>query len=99
MQNLGQTRSAHRADHMLLTPDTFVRAPLPGMRNATAIVHVSPAVGAAFTQYTVEFSPGGSMSPVAIQRFLYVLDGEITVTSRGQQYRLEPEGYAYLPAG
>ncbi len=32
MHHLGQTRSAHRADHILQTPDTFVRAPLPGMR-------------------------------------------------------------------
>src|SRR5471032_2957274 len=29
MQRLGQTRSAHRHDHMLLTYETFVRAPLP----------------------------------------------------------------------
>jgi len=29
MQRLGQTRSAHRHDHMLLTSETFVRAPLP----------------------------------------------------------------------
>ena len=28
------TRARHARDHSLLTPDTFVRAPLPGMRNA-----------------------------------------------------------------
>ena len=99
MQHLGHTRSSRQLDHMLLTPDTFVRAPLPGMRHATAIVHVSPAIGAAFTQYTVEFSAGGSMSPVAVQRFLYVIEGEVTVTTRGQKHNLGPEGYAYLPAG
>ncbi|HEY6251259.1 MAG TPA: (S)-ureidoglycine aminohydrolase, partial [Candidatus Angelobacter sp.] len=42
MHNLGLTRTSRQADHLLLTPDTFVRAPLPGMRNATAIVHASP---------------------------------------------------------
>jgi (S)-ureidoglycine aminohydrolase len=78
---------------MLLTPDTFVRAPLPGMRNATAVVHASPAIGAAFTQYTVEFSAGGSMAPAATQRFLYIIEGEIAV---GEQ-RLEADGYAYFP--
>ena len=46
------------ADHFLQTPDTFVRAPLPGMQNATAIVHVGPAAGARFTQYTAEFEAG-----------------------------------------
>src|SRR5262249_3355962 len=82
-------------DHILLTPDTFVRAPLPGMRNATAIVHASPAIGAAFTQYTVEFSGGGSIAPTAAQRFLYVLEGKVNA---GKQ-KLAADGFAYLPQG
>src|ERR1700722_3649186 len=94
MHHLGQTRSAHRADHLLQTPDTFVRAPLPGMRKATAIIHAAPAIGARFTQYTAEFEAGGLLGPAATQRFLYVLDGEVEidggVLARGD--------YAYLPA-
>jgi (S)-ureidoglycine aminohydrolase len=77
MQRLGFTRSASRADHLLLTPDTFVRAPLPGMTKATAIVHAAPAIGAAFTQYTAEFEPGGALGPARGQRFVYVLEGEL----------------------
>jgi (S)-ureidoglycine aminohydrolase len=84
---------------MLLTPDTFVRAPLPGMRNATAIVHAGPAIGAAFTQYTVEFAAGGVMAPASAQRFLYVLEGEVTVILDGQKHLLQESGYAYLPSG
>ena len=98
MQELGHTRSSRQADHMLLTPDTFVRAPLPGMRNATAIVHASPAIGAAFVQYTVEFAAGGTMSPAGAQRFLYVLQGEVTVALDGQKHLLQEGGYAYLPS-
>jgi (S)-ureidoglycine aminohydrolase len=52
MKHLGQTRSVAQRNHAVLTPDTFVRAPLPGMVRATAIVHAAPALGAAFTQYT-----------------------------------------------
>ena len=55
MHNLGETRSSQHANHLLLTPDTFVRAPLPGMKGCTAVVHAGPALGAAFTQYTAEF--------------------------------------------
>src|SRR5882724_6827337 len=77
MHQLGMTRSAHRADHILHTPDTFVRAPLPGMQRATAIVHVAPASGARFTQYTAELEAGGSLGPTTLQRFVYVLDGEL----------------------
>jgi (S)-ureidoglycine aminohydrolase len=95
MQRLGQTRSAYRRDHMLLTPETFVRAPLPGMERATAIVHVSPAVGAGFTQYTAEFESAGSMQPASEQRFVYVLEGELNVLGRA----LGPDQCAYIPAG
>src|SRR5215467_1624971 len=98
MQELGYTRSSRQSNHMLLTPDTFVRAPLPGMRNATAIVHASSAIGAAFMQYTVEFVAGGAMSPAAAQRFLYVLQGEVTVMLDGQKYLLQEGGYTYLPS-
>jgi len=93
MQRLGFTRSAHQADHLLLTPDTFVRAPRPGMEDATAIVHASPAVGAKFTQYTAEFAAGGRLGPAEGERFVYVLDGEVIVDGR----TLRAGGYAYLP--
>jgi (S)-ureidoglycine aminohydrolase len=95
LHHLGHSRTSRQSDHLLLTPDAFVRASLPGMRNATAIVHASPAIGAAFTQYTVEFSAGGAMALAAEQRFLYVLEGEITVGKN----RLQADGYAYLPPG
>lgn len=94
MQQLGHTRSSRQHDHFLLTPDTFVRTPLPGMEKAAAIVHVSPAGGAAFTQYTVEFEAGGSMAPADFQRFLYVLEGEVTIGTRV----VERDQFAYLPA-
>jgi (S)-ureidoglycine aminohydrolase len=93
MQHLGSTRSTRRADHILQTPDTFVRAPLPGMRNATAIVHVSPAAGARFTQYTAEFAAGGSLAPASSQRFVYVIEGELQARSSV----LTAGDYAYLP--
>src|SRR5580658_2571505 len=93
MHQLGQTRSAHRADHILQTPDTFVRAPLPGMDKATAIVHTAPAIGARFTEYTAEFEAGGLLGPAAVQRFLYVLEGQLEVNGAS----LVRDDYAYFP--
>src|SRR5438552_17910380 len=93
MYELGNTRTVHRPDQLLLTPDTFVRAPLPGMSKATAIVHVGPAIGARFTQYTAEFDEGGVLGPATTQRFVYVIDGELLVERR----TLGPADFAYLP--
>src|SRR5579864_7953281 len=77
LHNLGQTRSSRRADHLLLTPDTFVRTPLPGMKGCTAVVQAGPALGAAFAQYTAEFEPGGELGDALGQRFVYVLEGNV----------------------
>jgi (S)-ureidoglycine aminohydrolase len=93
MQHLGRTRSSYQRDHLLHTPDTFVRAPLPGMRNATAIVHAAPAMGAGFTQYTVELERDGSFQLGQAQSFVYVLEGAVTFA----ETVLSPGQYAWLP--
>jgi len=98
MLHLGHTRSSFQASHCLLTPDTFVRAPLPGMKDATAVVHMSPAAGAAFTQYTAEFEAGGILGDAHSQRFVFVLEGEMLVEALSQEYRLGRNGYAYFPS-
>jgi (S)-ureidoglycine aminohydrolase len=63
------------------------------MHRATAIIHAAPALGARFTQYTVEFEAGGQLGPTAAQRFLYVLEGEIDIAG----HRLSVGGYSYQP--
>jgi (S)-ureidoglycine aminohydrolase len=97
LHNLGQTRSARRADHALLTPDSFVRAPLPGMKRCTAVVHAGPALGAAFAEYTAEFEADGVLGDALAQRFMYVLEGTVEVEARSTQAELRPGGYAYFP--
>lgn len=99
MHDLGQTRSARSADHALLTPDTFVRSPLPGMLRCTAVVHAGPALGAAFTEYTAEFEADGILGAAHAQRFLYVLGGNIRVETEHGNAGLGPRGYAYIPEG
>ncbi len=93
MQHLGATRSSYRHDHLLQTPDTFVRAALPGMRNAVAIVHAGPAMGAGFTQYTVECGSGGSFEIGSAHTFVFVLEGSIGISGR---FKLDAYEYAYF---
>jgi (S)-ureidoglycine aminohydrolase len=99
VHNLGQTRSSQQANHLLLTPDTFVRTALPGMTGCSAIVHVSPALGAKFTQYTAEFEVGGELGNTSAQRFFFVIEGGVKLEVGGKSKKLRANGYAYLPEG
>jgi (S)-ureidoglycine aminohydrolase len=99
VHNLGQTRSAQQLNHLLLTPDTFVRTALPGMKNCVAVVHAGPAVGAKFTQYTAEFESGGCLGDTSAQRLIYVLEGQVELELDGRESELSARGCAYLPQG
>jgi (S)-ureidoglycine aminohydrolase len=99
MHNLGQTRSSHQGNHLLQTPDAFVRIALPGSQGVAAIIHCAPQIGAAFTQYTAEFEPAGTLGPAAAQRFLYVMEGTLEVQAEGNAHRLGTGGFGYLPEG
>jgi len=99
VHNLGRTRSSQHPNHLLLTPDTFVRTALPGMRSCSAIVHVGPALGAKFTQYTAEFEVGGELGATPAQRFLFVVEGGVTLEVDGKSSELGARGYAYFPEG
>ena len=99
MHNLGQTRSSHQPNHLLLTPDTFVRTALPGMKACSAVVHVGPALGARFTQYTAEFEVGGELGSTPAQRFIFVIEGKLKLEVEGKSGELSRRGYAFLPQG
>lgn len=99
MHHLGATRSSLKPDHLLQTPDTFVRIPLPQSPGVEFIVHASPQIGARFTQMTAEFAPEGDLGPATAQRFIYVLEGELKLTIDEQLHALQPGGFAYIPQG
>jgi (S)-ureidoglycine aminohydrolase len=98
MHHLGHTRSSNQRDHLLQTPDTFVRATLPGMTLGVAIVHTAPVGGAAFTQYTAELEAEGTLGVTAAQRFVYVMDGSVDLATGTSFQTLHAGGYAYVPA-
>ncbi len=97
MHHLGATRSSLKHDHLLQTPDTFVRIPLPCATGVEFIVHAGPQMGANFSQMTAEFSDGGTLAPASRQRFLYVLEGELDLTNGPNRHLLGPGGFAYFP--
>jgi (S)-ureidoglycine aminohydrolase len=99
LHHLGATRSSLKHDHLLQTPDTFIRTPLPGAEGVEFVIHVAPQLGARFTQMTAEFAAGGSLGATPAQRLLYVMEGELELHVNGTNHELAPGGFAYLPQG
>jgi (S)-ureidoglycine aminohydrolase len=99
MHHLGLTRSSLKPDHLLQTPDTFIRTPLPGAEGVEFVVHAGPQLGARFTQMTAEFAAGGALGPAPAQRFLYVIKGELELKACNKTHVLSPGGFAFLPHG
>jgi (S)-ureidoglycine aminohydrolase len=97
MHNLGNTRSSHQPNHLLLTPDTFVRTTLPGMKGCAAVVHTGTALGARFAEYTAEFEADGEMVGTRAQRFIFVMEGAVKLEMPDKQFKLRVGGFAYTP--
>ena len=101
-KQLGQTRSVVSANYALITPETFVRTKISGWHNTACIIHIAPVIGqgARFTQFTAEMDIGGEAAAArpGIQRFVFVLGGEVELRLGGESHTLGEYDYAYLPA-
>jgi (S)-ureidoglycine aminohydrolase len=99
MQQLGFTRTSVKHDHALLTPDSFIRAALPGDENLTRVVHVNPASGAAFAMYTLEASAKARIGSALEGNscVVFVLEGEFQLTLGKKRHKLTAWQYTFIP--
>ena len=98
----GETRSVVRREYLLHTPDAWVRTPLADVSGGVVVMHCSPELGAGFLQYTLELEASGRLAACTaeeVQRFVWVLEGEVEVEDGAGARRLGVGQYGYLPAG
>lgn len=95
----GATRTVVKSRYALLTPDGFVASRLPGWENVTAIVHISPAMGAKFSQWQITFGRNGTGEGKtgALEYFVYVLEGGCSAKIGGQKASLTAGSYVFIP--
>ncbi|NMO00276.1 (S)-ureidoglycine aminohydrolase [Gordonia sp. TBRC 11910] len=83
----------------------IVTSVFPGWTETRAWILNRPVAGGAttFAQSIVEVGPGGGSSKPEpqpeVEGFVFVLDGELTVTIDGASHTLDAGGFAYAPAG
>lgn len=100
MDPFGTARSRITPQHALITPDSWVWQDLPGWRGAKGVVHISPHLGARFSQTTIALETGGFTAGAAegVERVVWVRTGALTLKlPGGASHRLETESFAYLP--
>ena len=99
MGPFGFTRTVVQRNHAFIAPDSHVQGPLTGWQNTAGVILISPRMGAGFTQFLAYMDAGAvSGRPLAgVERFVYVMDGDVRLNLDGQVTRLAAGGYAYLP--
>lgn len=99
MHPFGFTRTSVQRDHAFIAPDSHVPGELPGWDKTAGVVLISPRMGAGFTQFLAHMEAGGqSGAPLpSVERFVYVLEGEVRLTLDDRVTPLDAGGYAYLP--
>ena len=97
----GQTRTRVAARHALIAPDSHVVSTFPGWENASAIVILSPAMGASLSQLLVTFEDAPNtlaIFPADLhEHALYLESGTCTVTTTTETVALTPSSYLFLP--
>ena len=96
MHPLGHSRTTLCRTHALIAPDSHVPAALAGWERTRGVVHISPAMGAGFVQYTATLEVGSATTgaPAGVERFVYVVEGEVDIDGA----RVGAGAYAYFPA-
>jgi (S)-ureidoglycine aminohydrolase len=96
----GSTRTRVAARHALITPDGFVGSVVPGARKVKVVFHITPAMGAEFTQAGLWFETGGDLvwpCEEGTERMIYVTKGSVEVACGGKRKVLAPGGFAFCP--
>lgn len=99
MISIGETRSRICRTHALIAPDSHVIAPLARWDATSGIVLISPAMGARFCQYIALLEDGSASAGPApgVQRFVYMMEGQISVETGDGQRAVDAGQYAWLP--
>jgi len=98
------SRLVVRDRYAILPAANLPRTAMPYWEKTNTYVFANPSIGyaASFAEYLLYVEPGGGTERAeveqAVESFVFVLDGVLTVDTEGEQYVLRNGGFAYLPA-
>ena len=95
----GATRDVVKERYALRTPSGFVPSVLPDWNKVTAIVQISPAMGADLSQVQITFEAGGEGrgNTGTLEYLVYVLKGKCHAKVGAKKMALTEGGYVFVP--
>jgi (S)-ureidoglycine aminohydrolase len=98
-QLFGLTRDVVKERYALRAPAGFVPSCLPGWTNCAAIVQISPAMGARFSQIEITLLKNGEGRGKTgpNEMMAYVLEGQCAASLGAAKCPLAAGGFVYLP--
>lgn len=88
----------------VIPKDGLVNNVIPYMEGCRISIVASPKMGASFVQYVVTANPEGKTTSAfaaeeEMEGFLYVMEGELEVTTKTKSKKLTTGEYVYTPSG
>jgi (S)-ureidoglycine aminohydrolase len=98
-QLYGHTRDTIKRRYALRTPEGYVPSWVPGWEDCIVVIHISPEMGAKFTQWQVTFGrKGEGRGTTGVNEYVvYVLEGRCAVAVPGKNTALTVGSFVYLP--
>lgn len=104
-KDLLETRAqVHPGLWAVIPPNGLVNNVIPYIKDCKVSIVASPKMGASFVQYVVQAKKGGrTEAPFGREEheesFLFIVEGDVKVTVKGESWNMSDGGYAFAPAG
>jgi (S)-ureidoglycine aminohydrolase len=90
--------------YAVIPPEGRVNNVIPGIEGCRVSIVASPKMGASFVQYAVEAEKNGGTTNIfgaepGIETFIYIIEGEGSLSAAGKTYQGKPGAYLFSPAG
>lgn len=95
----GFTRSVYKRDYALITPESHVFSAIPGWTKTSGAYLITPAMGSHFVMYLAQMEENSTsaLPPQDVERFLFVVKGELLLSGGSKVTKIPVDSFAYLP--
>ncbi|GLJ26617.1 hypothetical protein SUGI_0517150 [Cryptomeria japonica] len=95
----GFTRSVYERNYALITPESQVFSALPDWINTSGAYLITPAMGSHFVMYLAHMEENATsvLPQQDIERFLFVIEGEVVLSTGADVIKLPVDSFAYAP--